>query len=81
MVEYIVIGKITSVDDTEMLDAMNWLATNYGGKMTNAQATGATKMLTFSITETAYNDAVATITAIKAQYTTRLIEYDLDYNG
>ena len=80
MVSYTVYGKITSVNDNEMLNAMEWLATNYGGKMQTAQAVGETKVLGFHIDEISFVDAVATITALKSQYTTRLAEYNLDYD-
>jgi len=63
-----------------MLSALEWLKDNYGTKITNAQATGSTKEIWFGLLEVGFNEAVSAITALKAQFTTRLIEYNLTMN-
>lgn len=78
--EFQIIGKITSTNDTEMLDTLLWLKDNYGTKINNAQATGSTKEIRFSFFEATFNDTVTSITALKTQFTTRLIEYDFIMN-
>jgi len=78
--EHQVIGKMTSADDTEMLSALEWIKDNYGTKITSCQATGSSKEIRFGLIEATFAEAVTTITALKAQFTTRLIEYDLIMN-
>lgn len=70
--EYQVIGKITSADDVEMLSALEWLKDNYGTKITSGQGIGDTKEISYGIGETSFNDTVATIVALKAQFGVRL---------
>ena len=78
--EFQINGKVTSADDSEMLSALEWLKDNYGTKITNAQATGSTKEIWFGLVETTFNSSVTTITALKTQFSARLIEYDLSIN-
>lgn len=78
--EYQIHGKITSADDTEMLATLEWFKDNYATKIQNAQATGSTKEIWFSMLEVGFTEAVSAITALKAQFSTRLIEYDLTMN-
>lgn len=78
--EFQITGNITSADDAEMLSALEWLKDNYGPKITSAQATGSTKKIQFGLLEATFNDAVATITALKTQFSARLIEYNLTMN-
>lgn len=78
--EYQIHGKITSADNTEMMSALEWLKDNYGVKITNAQGTGSTKEIWFSLLEVGFTEAINAITALKAQFDTRLIEYNLIMN-
>lgn len=78
--EYQIHGNITSADDAEMLSALEWFKDNYGLKITNAQATGSSKEIYFGLLEVGFTEAVATITALKAQFSARLIEYNLSMN-
>lgn len=78
--EYQINGKITSTNDTGMLNALLWLKDNYGTKIHSAQGIGSTKEIQFGIVETTFNGAVTIITSLKAQFTTRLIEYNLSMN-
>lgn len=78
--EYQIHGKITSADDAEMLSVLEWLKDNYGTKINDAQATGSTKEIWFGLTEATFAEAVTTITALKAQFSARLIEYNLSMN-
>lgn len=74
--EFQIIGKITSANDTEMLEALLWLKDNYGAKIHDAQGTGSTKEIQFGFVEPTFNDTVASIMALKAQFSERLIDYD-----
>lgn len=65
-------GNITASTETELLGDMDWLATNYGTKIGEAQAFGESLSLRFAITENTYNDASTTLNALKTQFTTRL---------
>lgn len=78
--EFQIHGKITSADDAEMLSALEWLKDNYGLKITDAQGTGSTKKIGFGLLEVGFDEAVTTIAALKTQFSTRLIEYDLVMN-
>lgn len=70
--EFQINGKITSADDVEMLDVLLWLKDNYGTKIHSAQGVGSTKEISYGIVETTFNDTVATITALKTQFSARL---------
>lgn len=74
--EFQIVGKITSADDAEMFNALLWLKDNYGTKIHNAQATGSTKEIRFNFIESTFNDTVASIISLKAQFNERLIDYD-----
>lgn len=78
--EFQITGNITSADDAEMLAALEWFKDNYGLKVTSAQARGSTKEIQFGLVESTFVDAVSTITALKTQFSTRLIEYNLTMN-
>lgn len=70
--EFQINGKITSADDNEMLNALLWLKDNYGTKIHSAQGIGDTNAISYGIVEITFNDTVATITALKAQFGERL---------
>jgi len=78
--EFQVTGQITSANDTEMLNALEWFKDNRGTKIHDAQATGSTKEIQFGLVESSFSDAVTTISALKAQFGERLIEYNLIMN-
>jgi len=73
-------GKITSADNSEMLNALLWLKNNYGTKVHNASATKSTKAIRFGLVETTFNDAVNSIMALKTQFGERLIDFDFIMN-
>lgn len=70
--EYQIVGKITSTDDSEMLDALLWLKDNFGTKIHSAQGIGDTKEISYGIVEATFNDNVDSIVALKAQFGVRL---------
>lgn len=78
--EFQIHGNITSVNDAEMLSALEWLKNNYGPKIHSAQGTGSTKEIQFGLLEATFAEAVTAITALKTQFSTRLVEYNLTMN-
>ena len=78
--EYQIIGKITSANDNEMLDALLWLKDNYGAKIHDAQGTGSTKEIRVGLVETTFIDTVTSIMALKTQFGERLVDYDFIMN-
>lgn len=73
--EYQITGRITSANNTEMLDALLWLKDNYGTKIHSGQGTKSTKIITFDVIEPTFNDNVTTIVALIAQFGERLEEW------
>ena len=65
---------ITNETDQEMLDTVEWLRDNLSAKINNAQAQGVSKTVSVGITDTSFEDAVTTLLAMKAQFTTRLAD-------
>lgn len=73
--EYQINMEITSANDAEMLDALLWLKDNYGTKVLSGQGVASTKEISLGLIEATFNDTVTAITALKAQFGARLIEY------
>lgn len=69
--------KVNEDDSSALLAAMQWLSINYGTKLHQAQAIGQSNVLTFTIIETLYVDAVATLTDMVSHFDTKLIVYNL----
>ena len=75
--EFQIYGKVQELDDAGLLVTMQWLATNYTAKIHGAQAIGAQKVVTFTIMETVYANAVTTLQAMQTQFGAKLEEYNL----
>lgn len=78
--EFQIHGQVNSADDAEMLSALEWLKDNYGLKITNAHGNGNTKEIWFGLLEVGFNETVTTITALKTQFSTRLVGYNFIMN-
>jgi hypothetical protein len=74
MAEYMTEYKITNADDTEMLAALEWIKDNHAAKVHSAHGDGKTKVITLTMIDTTFADAVTSVTAIKTQFTTRLAD-------
>lgn len=78
--EFQITGRITSADDTEMLNALLWLKDNYGTKIHSGSGTGSTRVININLAEPTFNDNVTTIIALKAQFGARLEEWHFIMN-
>lgn len=77
MVEFQILMDISNANDTEALAALSWLKDNYGAQIPQAFFRSMDKKINGYLLAATFNDAVSVIQALKAQFTDRLIKYDL----
>lgn len=79
MKKYEIQGEVTKLTDQELLDALEWLSSNYGQEIFIGNVSGKTKTLNFRMAPEP-NDwvtAVAILTALKNQFGADLTDYEL----
>lgn len=77
MVSFTVELKISSFDNSYMLDALEWIKTNYGTILDEAEAIGEKKEIVLNIPYDSYDDAVSTLIAFKTHFAERLETFNL----
>lgn len=76
MAEYTVIIGITNETDSEALDALEWLKTEYGSDMKNVGFQSSSRLIRGNLIRTSFNDSVTAIQDLKTEFTDRLTQYD-----